>query len=140
MPTWLDGKTEVSLLKMLDSDRWMLEIVAPVYAVITRQYNDLRMKMGRARTEVFGYQDVIDLSSVPIDTPGLVFPEDGVLAATIWNEQTDRMQYQFIGVPKPSFRAEDMTWGGQLAIDAPKREIADGEGSKAEQEAKEGVA
>lgn len=136
MPTWSDGRTEVSLLQMIDSDRWMLEIVAPVYSVLTIQYNDLMMKMGRARTEVFGYQEVLDLSSVPIDTPGLVFPTDVLMVATLWDQQTNRMHYQFIGIPKSGFRAEYMTWSGQLALDAPKREITDGEGSdKAKQEA-----
>lgn len=133
MSIWhaVHGQVEVSLNVMIDEDgtptgKMMLEVECPYYPTFSGDREALVHNMQKAREQIFGYQFVYDLSNVPVDTPGLIFPDAGILHAEVWNPDTKRIRYQYFGTPKAEFDPNHMRWGGQLVIDGPRKEVTGG--------------
>jgi hypothetical protein len=119
-----DQQTEVSLGFLVDAQGVetgvaVLEIVTPVYHPYSSQYDHLMRKMQDVRQRVFGWQQVVDLSTMPLEVGVTLKPDGKVNVFTIYEELTHRNRYVFVGIPKKDFNQRDMHWEEHLAIAAP---------------------
>lgn len=125
-----DEKTEVSLGFLVDDQGIetgvvALEVITPIYGTFTEEYDRLMKDIESARHRVFGWKDVADLSSVPLEVGVTLATREDVKVFTIYEELTHRNRYVFVGTPKAEFRRDDMHWGERLEIAAPSKELTE---------------